>query len=82
MRRLLMLLFCLTLALPAWAEKKTKVQYRKTQEVSFDGDSIDGQARTPTGAYLVQKRGVDFLPMYKLREKFDNNIKESIDYLR
>lgn len=58
------------------------VKYKKTQEVSFDGVDVDGQVRNPDGAYLLQKRGVDFLPLYKVRSGFDENIKESIEYLR
>lgn len=62
------------------AEKKVK--FRKTQSVDFEEASVDGLARKPTGAYLVQKRGVDFMPLYKVRQKFDDNIMESIEYLR
>lgn len=47
-----------------------KVEYRKTQKVDFDAAEIDGEARTPDGAYLHQKRGVDFLPFIK----FESNL--------
>ncbi len=59
-----------------------KVKYRKTQEVSFEGDSVDGVVRNPYGAYLSQKKGVTFMPLYKVRDRFDQNIKDSIDYLK
>lgn len=59
-----------------------KVIYKKTQNVDFDGSAIDGVARTPDGAYLVQKRGVKFLPLYKVKQQFDDNIKDSVKYLR
>ena len=58
------------------------VRYKKTQNVSFDGTDIDGTVRSPDGAYLVQKKGVKFLPLYKVKKQFDENIKESVDYLR
>ena len=61
---------------------KKKVEFRKTQEVSFDGSDIDGQVRSPDGSYLLQKRGVQFLPLYKVNNKFEKNIMESVDYLR
>jgi len=61
---------------------KKNVKYRKTQEVSFDGDSVDGVRRNPYGSYLVQKRGVDFAPLYNVRQKFEANIKSSSDYIR
>ncbi|MCB0348389.1 MAG: hypothetical protein KDD37_06110 [Bdellovibrionales bacterium] len=63
-------------------KKNTKVKYRKKQEVNFEEQDIDGLARTPTGSYLVQKRGVDFAPLFKVRERFDESIKDSIEYLR
>lgn len=55
---------------------------KKVQEVNFDGVDIDGKVQSPDGAYLLQKRGVDFLPLYKVKTEFDTNIKESIEYLR
>jgi hypothetical protein len=59
-----------------------KVQYRKSQEVNFDAMDVDGQVRNPDGAYLVQKRGIDFVPLYKVRKNFDDSIKESAEYMK
>ena len=82
----LLLLVALTLGLNAFADaekkKSKKVATRKTQEVNFDGSDIDGVVRSPDGAYLLQKRGVKFMPLYKVNKQFDQNIKESIEYLR
>lgn len=55
---------------------------KKVQEVSFDGDDVDGMVRKPDGMYLVQKKGIDFVPLYKVRDSFDQNIRDSIEYLR
>ncbi len=63
------------------AKEKTVI-HRDTQSVDFEGETVDGMARHPDGAYLVQKRSVDFLPLYKVRERFDENIRSSIDYLK
>lgn len=63
------------------AEAK-KVTYRKTQDVNFEASEVDGAIRSPDGAYLVQKRGIDFVPLYKIRKNFDDNIKESIEYVK
>lgn len=59
-----------------------KVTYRKSQNVEFDGSDVDGQVRNPDGSYLVQKRGIDFMPLYKVRKNFDDNIKESVEYVQ
>lgn len=66
----------------AKTQANKKVTYRKTQEVNFDGSDIDGQVRTPDGAYLLQKRGVRFMPLYKVNNQFEKNILESVEYLR
>lgn len=62
--------------------KQKKVQYRKTQEVNFDETGIDGQVRSPDGAYLLQKRGVQFLPLYKVNNQFEKNVLGSVEYLK
>ena len=59
-----------------------KVTFRKSQTVNFDGSDVDGQVRNPDGSYLVQKRGIDFMPLYKVRKNFDDNIKESVEYVQ
>ncbi|MCB0420896.1 MAG: hypothetical protein KDD61_07865 [Bdellovibrionales bacterium] len=59
-----------------------KVKFRKTQEVNFDEASIDGKVRTPDGAFINQKRGVKFLPLYKIKKQFDRGIRSSVEYLR
>ena len=59
-----------------------KVKYLKTQEVNFESTDVDGKGRHPDGAYLAQKRGVDFMPLYQVRRNFDENIKESARYVK
>lgn len=77
------LLMILILPIVAWAEgKNKKVNYRKTQEVSFEASDVDGMVRSPDGAYLLQKQGVKFMPLYKVNRQFEQNIKSSVDYLR
>ena len=66
----------------AFAETKKVVKYRKTQEVNFDEADIDGQVRSPDGAYLLQKRGVKFTPLYKVDQQIDKNLADSINYLK
>jgi len=61
---------------------KKKVLSRKTQNVNFEADTVDGKGVSPDGAYLVQKRSVDFVPLYKVRQQLDENIKASTDYLK
>ena len=74
-------IFILAVSFGASAKEKI-VTTRDTQKVDFEGDTVEGVARHPDGAYLVQKRSVDFVPLYKVRERFDENIRSSIDYLK
>ena len=62
-----------------WAKK---VEYRKSQDVNFDAVDVDGTVRNPDGAYLAQKRGIDFMPLYKVRKNFDDSIKESVEFVK
>jgi hypothetical protein len=80
-----MKIFAIVLAfvlLAGSAADAKKVTYRKTQNVSFDGDDVEGVKRNPYGAYLAQKRGVDFGPLYNIRQKFETNIKSSSEYIK
>lgn len=70
----------MTLLAPAFAVAK-KVQYRKTQEVVFDGSDVDGQVRSPDGALMIEKRGVQFIPLYQVNNHAEKNILESVEYL-
>jgi hypothetical protein len=81
MKYLTMLLLCLTLIAHADTAGKKKT-YHKTQEVNFEDADIDGKVNSPDGAYLLQKRGVQFLPLYKVNNHFEKNILESVEYLR
>lgn len=84
MRKILLvaIMMCVFSASISASAQATKKKFRKTQEVNFDGTDIDGVVRSPDGAYLVQKRGVDFVPLYQVKKQFDQNIKDSIEYLR
>ena len=77
--KILLMLLILTFSFTAFAKKKI---YRKTQSVSFDGLSVDGIARNPDGVYLMQKKTIKFMPLYKVREKFNKEIKSSVEFLR
>ncbi len=61
-------------------EKKTKV--RKTQEVNFSEMSLKGTIRNPDGAYLVQKNGVKFLPLYEVQKNMDEKIRDAAGYVQ
>ncbi len=55
---------------------------KRTQEVNFEGSDVDGVVRSPDGAYLTQKKGMKFLPLYNVKKNFDKEIKNSVEYVR
>ncbi|MBC7370066.1 MAG: hypothetical protein H7326_00785 [Bdellovibrionaceae bacterium] len=63
------------------AEAKTK-SIRKVQEVNFGEMNLKGTIRNPDGAYLVQKKGIKFMPLYDVQKDMDVRIRESSLYLR
>ncbi|MBV2167295.1 MAG: hypothetical protein KUL82_01200 [Bdellovibrio sp.] len=54
---------------------------RKVQEVNFGEMNLKGTIRNPDGAYLVQKRGIKFMPLYDVQKDMDGRIRESALYL-
>ena len=70
-------LIILCAGMPAFSEDDSKVQ-----KVNFSAADIDGKVRSPEGSYLVQKRGVDFVPLYKVKQKFKSNVKDSLEYIQ
>lgn len=66
--------------LAATQSAKSK-QRQKVQEISFSEMSLNGTIRKADGAYLVQKRGIRFQPLFKIQEDFDRKIRESFLYI-
>lgn len=60
---------------------KTKT-VRKVQEVNFAEMDLKGTVRNPDGAYLVQKRGIKFMPLHDVQKDMDTKIRESAQYVR
>lgn len=63
------------------AQNKKRV-IRKVQEVNFSEMSVKGTIRNPDGAYLVQKRGLKFLPLYDVKKDMDGRIRDASFYVK
>lgn len=75
-------LFILSISAFAEGDKKKVSSGKRTQEVNFEGSDVDGVVRSPDGAYLSQKKGMKFLPLYNVKKNFDKEIKNSVEYVR
>ena len=64
------------------AEKKKTTVFRKTQSVEFESSDVDGKIHSPDGAYVNPKKSVKFMPLYKIDQQFDREIKDSVEYLK
>lgn len=74
----LMIAFLLLGSSTAFGKQRT---VRKVQEVNFGEMNLKGTIRNPDGAYLVQKRGIKFMPLYDVQKDMDGRIRESALYL-
>ena len=77
-RLMISLVFSITASV-AFAKSKT---VRKVQEVNFAEMDLKGTVRNPDGAYLVQRRGIKFLPLHDVQKDMDSKIRESAQYVR
>ena len=57
------------------------IKIRQTQEVNFSEMNLKGTIRNPDGAYLVQKKGLKFLPLYNIQKDLDLKIREASLYV-
>lgn len=57
------------------------IKTRQTQEINFSEMNLKGTIRNPDGAYLVQKKGLKFLPLYNIQKDLDHKIRETSLYV-
>ncbi|MFN7903583.1 MAG: hypothetical protein ACK5P5_00215 [Pseudobdellovibrionaceae bacterium] len=74
-------LFLILSGIRTFAQEK-KVKVRKIQEINFGEMSLKGTIRNPDGAYLVQKNGVKFLPLYEVQKNMDEKIRDAAGYVQ
>lgn len=80
-RTISIFLFLIAFCSQSFADTK-KRSIRKVQEVNFGEMSLKGTIRNPDGAYLVQKRGIKFLPLYDVKKDMDSRIRDSSFYVK
>ena len=74
------LFLCLALSLVMFGPVRVLAKdksYRKVQEVDFSEMSLKGTIRNPDGLFLLQKKGMKFLPLYDLQKDMDKKIRNS-----
>lgn len=76
MKKLIILTMIVFISQTSFAKKES------AKRIDFDGLDVDGEVRTPDGQYILQKSGVDFLPIYEVKTEMKKEIKKSIYFLR
>jgi hypothetical protein len=62
------------------SDAKTQ-KVRQVQEVNFSEMNLKGTIRNPDGAYLVQKKGLKFMPLHDVQKDVDAKIRETSLYI-
>ncbi len=72
--RSLTIILALSLIAPIASAKSPS---KKVQEVNFEEMMMKGAIRNPDGSFLVQKKGLKFLPLHEVQKDMDQRIRES-----
>ncbi len=80
--KFVLIAFALLLSSSFGFAQSKKRSIRKVQEVNFAEMSVKGTIRNPDGAYLVQKRGLKFLPLYDVKKDMDERIRDASFYVK
>lgn len=73
----LLIMIASIISSPAFAKKTI----RQIQEVNFSDMNLKGTIRNPDGAYLVQKRGIKFMPLHDVQKDVDQKLRETPIYI-
>lgn len=71
-------IICILFSFSAFSKTK---KTRQVQEVNFSEMNLKGTIRNPDGAYLVQKRGIKFIPLHDVQKDLDQRIRETALYI-
>lgn len=82
MKETKLILLLVTLFVLFLSDDKAFAEKKKIQEINFNEMDVQGSARTPDGAYLVQRRGLRFLPLYEVKKDLDQKIRKSTSFLK
>lgn len=74
----LIAIICILFSFSVFAKTK---KTRQVQEVNFSEMNLKGTIRNPDGAYLVQKRGIKFIPLHDVQKDLDQRIRETALYI-
>ncbi|TNE92239.1 MAG: hypothetical protein EP330_02605 [Deltaproteobacteria bacterium] len=71
-------------ASPALAqdEGETAVKYKERTEIDFESVDVTGELVKPEGSLLLSRKKANFNPLIRLREHWNDEMKQSIDEVK
>lgn len=71
---------------PAFAqdsdESGRQVKYKERTEIDFEGVDVNGELVKPQGQLLLDRKKANFNPLIKLREDWNEEMKQSVDEVK
>jgi hypothetical protein len=59
-----------------------KIIYKTRTEIDFEGVDVSGELVKPQGALLLDRKKGSFNPLIRLREEFNQEMDQSVNYIR
>ncbi len=86
MKRISLLLLALTIPTgSAWAQDDSsdrKIVYKTKTEIDFEALDVAGELVKPQGALLLDRKKGSFNPLIKLRADFNDEMDQSVNYVK
>lgn len=92
MTRVLLLSVGMLVAAPALAQEEPpaevdtdsgrSIKYKERTEIDFEGVDVTGELVKPQGTLLLDRRKANFNPLIKLRENWNEEMKQSVDEIK
>lgn len=88
MSRLFAITLGLTLASTAFAQEEVdeetgrRIKYSERTEIDFESVDVSGELVKPEGSLLLDRKRASFNPLIRLREDFNEEMKNSVDEIK
>ncbi len=92
MTRAMLLFFGTLIAMPAMAQDEEaadvdadsgrSIKYKERTEIDFEGVDVTGELVKPQGILSLERRKANFNPLIKLRENWNEEMKQSVDEIK
>ena len=63
-------------------EDGRRIIYRQRTEIDFEGVDVSGELVKPQGALLLDRKKGSFNPLIRLREEFNQEMDQSVNYIK